>query len=458
MGMPHAGWYQDPGQADQQRWWDGAAWGDHVYRGGVVLSQPLVRRRSPSAPTTHTAAEKPHRRVPVWVWIVGAVIALILLVVLSPVLAAVSLVVLITAIVAVAKGTPTWLRLRSKGTAVAVTAVSAVALVISSGVASVAFPRDSTPPTAEPSAVIETPASVTPSHSDTATAEDDAAEPVAFDGAARTQADTSATAGKTALAVLETLPVTGRASKAGYSRDAFGQRWLDVDRNGCDTRNDTLSRDLVDVTKSGPCKVLTGALADPYTGKTIAFQRGQGTSELVQIDHVVALSDAWQKGAQQLSLDQRASLANDPINVLAVSQEANQQKGEGDAATWLPSNKAFRCTYVAHQVSVKATYGLRVTQAEHDAIARILSACPDEPAVTSPFAAEPPPPPAPEPEPVQPAQPAPPAPAPPAPAPPADVHYADCAAVRAAGKAPLYADEPGYNRKLDRDGDGIACE
>ena len=185
----------------------------------------------------------------------------------------------------------------------------------------------------------------------------------------------------TALALLGTLEVKGRAPKTGYVRDQFGQRWKDVDRNGCDTRNDVLARDLTDIVRSGPCKVMSGSLADPYTGQTIAFQRGQGTSELVQIDHVVALSDAWQKGAQALDAGTRERFANDPLNLLAVDGSANQQKSDGDAATWLPPHKPARCAYVARQVSVKAAYGLWVTQAERDAIARVLATCPDQPAL-----------------------------------------------------------------------------
>lgn len=199
-------------------------------------------------------------------------------------------------------------------------------------------------------------------------------------------ADSATAEGMTALRVLETLPVKGRAAKTGYSRDQFGQRWLDVDRNGCDTRNDILARDLTGIERSGPCKVLSGVLADPYTAQTISFVRGQGASELVQIDHIVALSDAWQKGAQQLTAEQRATFANDPLNLLAVDGSANAQKSDGDAATWLPKNKSFRCSFVARQVAVKSTYGLWVTQAEHDAIARVLSTCPDEKVPTSQFA------------------------------------------------------------------------
>ncbi|MCR2809563.1 MULTISPECIES: DUF1524 domain-containing protein [unclassified Microbacterium] len=313
------------------------------------------------------------------------------------------------------------------------------------------------PQNKEPAAAARAIPAATPTPTPTSVAAPEPDETlVAFAGDAATVSDRSATADRTALAVLATLEVKGRAARTGYDRDQFGQRWLDVDRNGCDTRNDTLARDLTAVVKSGVCKVMSGVLADPLTGTSISFVRGQGTSELVQIDHVVALSDAWQKGAQQLTADQRATFANDPLNLLAVDGKSNAQKADGDAATWLPKNKAFRCAYVARQVSVKATYRLWVTQAEHDAIARVLAGCPEEPAATSAYAA---PAPAPAPAPAEPA-PAPvqPAPVEPAPAPPVSVYYENCTAVRAAGAAPIRAGEPGYSSKLDRDGDGIGCE
>ncbi|SDE56423.1 HNH endonuclease family protein [Rhodococcus tukisamuensis] len=186
---------------------------------------------------------------------------------------------------------------------------------------------------------------------------------------------------------LDTLPVKGRAPKTGYSRDEFGPSWTDDVRvdgghNGCDTRNDILERDLTNETyKPGTrdCVVATGTLADPYTGKTIDFVRGQDTSSAVQIDHVVALSDSWQKGAQQLDPQTRKDFANDPRNLLASDGPANQQKSDSDAASWLPPNKAYRCTYVAKQVEVKAAYRLWVTQAEKDAISRVLDTCADAP-------------------------------------------------------------------------------
>lgn len=176
-------------------------------------------------------------------------------------------------------------------------------------------------------------------------------------------------------ALLAGLEVKGRAPKTGYARDQFGENWKDIDRNGCDQRNDVLARDLHNAEAPKGCKVLSGVLDDPYTGTTINFVRGQDTSVLVQIDHVVALADAWQKGAQQLSPERREQFANDPLNLLAVDGPANQQKGAGDAATWLPANKAFRCQYVSIQIQVKAEYQLWVTPAERDAMDRELNRC-----------------------------------------------------------------------------------
>ncbi|SQG64532.1 putative secreted protein [Corynebacterium renale] len=183
--------------------------------------------------------------------------------------------------------------------------------------------------------------------------------------------------------LLDGLPVKGRAPKTGYAREEFGQRWSDdvtveFGHNGCDTRNDILRRDLQDtVIRPGThgCLVESGVLQDPYSGQPINFVRGKKTSSAVQIDHVVALADAWQKGAQQLTPEERANFANDPLNLLAVDGPLNSQKGAGDAATWQPPNKDFRCRYAQIQVEVKAKYALWVTQAEHDALARELGRC-----------------------------------------------------------------------------------
>jgi len=191
---------------------------------------------------------------------------------------------------------------------------------------------------------------------------------------------------KTAAAVLETLAVKGRAPKTGYERSQFGPAWSDVDRNGCDTRNDILNRDLTSIIyKPGThnCLVLSGTLIDPYSGEKIAFERGVATSSEVQIDHVVALSNAWQTGAFKLTYEKRLAFANDPTNLLAVKGRLNSQKGDGDAATWLPPRKDIRCAYVAQQIVVKAKYGLWVTPPEKATMVGLLSKCPGFKAPTS---------------------------------------------------------------------------
>lgn len=179
-----------------------------------------------------------------------------------------------------------------------------------------------------------------------------------------------------AATVLAEIEVKGRAPKTGYERRQFGDGWSN--RNGCDTRNEVLRRDLVETLLNEQCQVVSGILHDPYTGETMQFQRGSTTSQAVQIDHVVALSDAWQKGAQQLTFAERVQLANDPLELLAVDGRANQEKSDGDAATWLPSNRSFRCQYVARQIAVKKKYKLWVTQAEKDAMIRVLVVCPGQ--------------------------------------------------------------------------------
>lgn len=261
-----------------------------------------------------------------------------------------------------------------------------------------------------------------------------------------------------ALTALDSLEVKGRAPKTGYGRAEFGPTWEDVDDNGCSTRNDILARDLTEVrTEDDGCRVSSGTLEDPYTATRIDFTAGVDTSAEVQIDHVVALSDAWQKGAQQLSDHERLAFANDPLNLLAVDGPANQSKSDGDAATWLPPNRDYRCSYVSRQVAVKAEYDLWVTPPEHDRIEEILQDCEGgSAAVPSPSQSEDGTDDETSDEPAgEPTAPAPPSAEPEAPA----ATYPNCAAAREAGAAPLHRDtSPGYSGRLDGDGDGVACE
>ena len=186
----------------------------------------------------------------------------------------------------------------------------------------------------------------------------------------------NAASGQSALAALEKLQVKGKAPKTGYERSLFSDGWGDI--GGCDVRNFILKRDLKSVTLRADCKVDTGVLIDPYTRKTIRFKYGVGTSSAVQIDHVVALSDAWQKGAQQIGASKRYALYNDPLNLLAVDGPTNASKGDSDASAWLPPNKAYRCAYVARQVAVKLKYKIWVIEAEKAAIKRVLTSCPTQ--------------------------------------------------------------------------------
>ena len=229
----------------------------------------------------------------------------------------------------------------------------------------------------------------------------------------------------------------------------------DLSRCSEPTRNDILARDLRDPQwrAGSDCVVVAGVLHDPYTGRDIIFTKEDASA--VQIDHVVALSDTWQKGSAYWDRSKRVALANDPLNLLVVDGPTNSAKGDGDAATWLPPNKPFRCAYVARQVAVKMKYQLWVTAAEAEAMRRVLSACPDQelppdsgaptavPGVASTVSSNPagwsvavPP------------------------SAGAVIYYRTCADARAAGMKPIRRGNPLYdeNRHLDSDGDGVACE
>jgi hypothetical protein len=180
-----------------------------------------------------------------------------------------------------------------------------------------------------------------------------------------------------AVEVLGEIAVRDQVSREGYTRAEFGSGWRQV--GGCDTRNLILQRDLADAELADDgCTVLSGVLQqDPYTALAIPFNRGPDTSSAVQIDHVVALSDAWQKGAQQIEYERRVIFANDPLNLLAVDGPANMKKSDKDAADWLPE-PTYQCRYVARQIAVKHRYELWVTTREQRAMKRVLGTCLDQ--------------------------------------------------------------------------------
>lgn len=184
--------------------------------------------------------------------------------------------------------------------------------------------------------------------------------------------------GPKATTTLCKLTVKGKAPKTGYNRTKyFGAAWsYDYNHNKCDTHDDILYRDMPSAKKKGRCNVRSGTLRDPYDGRTDHWKVGKGS---VDIDHVVALGNAWISGAQYWTGTRgqtlRKSLANDPLNLVASDASQNRSKGDRNAAEWQPKNKGFRCQYVATQISVKYKYRLAVTKPEKQAMQRVLKGC-----------------------------------------------------------------------------------
>mgnify|MGYP002719526982 FL=1 len=170
------------------------------------------------------------------------------------------------------------------------------------------------------------------------------------------------------LAMISQLQVAPKMSGNEYDReDDFG-RWQDLDGNGCDTREDVLSRDLRNV-KMNPnfCEVEYGLFDDPYTGeKNRKFIRGKN-SRVIDIEHVVALKNAYQTGANQWPREKRLAIANDPLNLIVADGPLNRAKGEKDISEWTPeeTNPDYMCRYATRQVQVKHKYGLWVLSLIH---------------------------------------------------------------------------------------------
>ena len=179
-------------------------------------------------------------------------------------------------------------------------------------------------------------------------------------------------------ALLEQIDTAAAPTEVEYDRDTFGQRWADVDRNGCDQRNDVLARDLVDETVdpgTQDCVVRTGTLADPYTGTTIAFRRGETTSTAVQIDHLIPLAYAHRNGASGWTPAQRETFANDLDNLQAVDGPTNASKSDQGPAEWMPPADSYRCTYVTRFVFVAHRYQVAIPAEDRAAIADLLPTC-----------------------------------------------------------------------------------
>jgi len=443
------GWYApDAGQPMRLRYWDGTAWTQHHHDATPApapsrpplpppAAQTRIAQPGPSAQPMQPAQPK-QTGLPPWLtsWpaiLVGFVLCFVPGLVLL------------------------WLRPTSPAKVKVIVSGAAFSAMILAFAAPDALTQRTAEVAGGPSPIAAPPAATTSqAPTPTPTPSPTSATPTPTPTPTQSATTTKPAAKSAALVALASLKVKGRAPKTGYAREMFGPAWVDVDRNGCDTRNDMLITTLDDRTMSGSCKVLSGTLADPYTATTILFVRG-GASE-VDVDHLVSLSDAWQKGATPWPYAKRVAFANDPLNLQPTDASANRQKGDGDAATWLPPNKAYRCAYVARQIAVKKKYGLWVTGAERDAMVRVLRSCPDQalpgpgpqPTIASNTGGPPPgstPKPTPKPTATKPASGS------------LDPRFSTWKEAIAAG----YSDyvegvDPEYYWYIDRDNDGVVCE
>ena len=186
-----------------------------------------------------------------------------------------------------------------------------------------------------------------------------------------------------AAAALVDLTVAEKTSLDGYERGCgegegcvFGPAWSDVDRNGCDQRNDVLRRDLTEVqVREGTqgCVVVAGVLDDPYTGAAVQFAKADAAQ--VPIDHVVPLAAAWVQGAAAWTDDEREQFANDLGNLMATTRPENSAKGDSTADEWVPPDPTYGCSYATIVITVKDRYALAVSPAEAATLESLLATC-----------------------------------------------------------------------------------
>ncbi|MET9529322.1 MULTISPECIES: HNH endonuclease family protein [unclassified Streptomyces] len=173
----------------------------------------------------------------------------------------------------------------------------------------------------------------------------------------------------TARTYLSSLTVAAEGSSSGYSRDKF-PHWI-TQSGACDTREVVLKRDGTNVVQSSTCAATSGSWYSEYDGATWT------ASSDVDIDHMVPLAEAWRSGASSWTTAQRQAYANDLTRpqLIAVTDNVNQSKGDKDPAKWLPSRAAYKCTYVRAWVEVKHYYKLTVDSAEKTALDGVLNGC-----------------------------------------------------------------------------------
>ena len=370
-GAAPGAWRGDPYHRHELRYWDGHAWTPHVSDLGVLDDDPVfpvadgddrafLRRNaaagSQPGPGMRALTDRLGRRM-AGVWAVGG----------------------FTAVVAIAA-------VSALGGSSSDTVITLHSAAVPPGPSGAAYRAQGS----EPAPRAEADLRASPGPATTAAASTAAGSGAATPAAAKQATRAPASRPGGAMIALATLQVKGR-SGGRPAQDAFGPLWYDADQNGCDTRDDVLRRDL-DEPRFGPdgCTVQAGTLHDPYTGDTLTPDPGIEFGLEVEIDQVVAIGDAWATGAGGLTAQQRLAFANDPLNLLAVSEGTRAGKRDLDAAGWLPSNGSLRCGYVARQIAVKASYRLWVTPTEKTAMRKILAGCPGQALPTAAQATPPP--------------------------------------------------------------------
>ncbi|MFJ2847983.1 HNH endonuclease family protein [Streptomyces rubiginosohelvolus] len=173
----------------------------------------------------------------------------------------------------------------------------------------------------------------------------------------------------TARTYLGQLTVGAEGSSSGYSRDKF-PHWI-TQSGACDTREVVLKRDGTNVQQNSSCQATSGSWHSPYDGATWS------AASDVDIDHMVPLAEAWRSGASSWTTAQRQSFANDLTRpqLIAVTDNVNQSKGDKDPAEWMPPSSSYKCTYVRAWVHVKKQYNLSVDSAEKSALQSALNGC-----------------------------------------------------------------------------------
>lgn len=183
----------------------------------------------------------------------------------------------------------------------------------------------------------------------------------------------SAAAGST-LQQLAEIPTGAPSWSVPYQRSAFGPAWADMNRTGCDTRNQILAATLSQVQyRAGThsCVVISGTFIDPYSATAVTFTKADASA--VQIDHIVPLAWAWRMGASAWTPLQRQQFANDLHELQPTTKTMNQAKGDAGPSQWLPPNEADRCRYADVWVQILRAWNLPVTAADRTSLVTIGS-------------------------------------------------------------------------------------